>query len=213
MEADALLFDLDGVLVNSTACILRHWERWALRHGLDPAYVKETCHGRTTVGTMRIVAPYLPAEEEARRFEEGEAADTEGIAAIQGAAALLAQLPADTWAIVTSASRLLAVNRLRAAGLPLPAAMIAADDVRNGKPHPEPYLLGAKSLGVPPKNCVVIEDAPTGIQAGQAAGMQTIALLTTHTREDFAEEQTVTEALTEVQVTVSPASPRLVIRI
>ena len=134
---------------------------------------------------MRIVAPHLDAEKEAERFTVREVADTEGVVAIEGALRLLNVLPGGVWAIVTSAGRELAVARLRRAGLPLPQILVSGDDVRQGKPSPEPYLAGASRLGKPVERCTVIEDAPAGIEAGRAAGMQVIGLTTTHSREEL----------------------------
>ena len=156
----AILFDLDGVLVDSTACIERHWTRWATQHGLDPALVIRAAHGRPTVETMREVAPHLAAEEETARLEAAEASDTGGVMAFSGAAELLRSLPEGSWAVATSGTRRTATNRLAQTGLPTPKVLVTADDIRQGKPHPEPYLLAAKGLGLAAEDCLVVEDAP-----------------------------------------------------
>jgi sugar-phosphatase len=182
---DAILFDLDGVLIDSGSCVIRHWEDWTRQHGIEMAAVMRTAHGVRTVETIRIVAPHLDAEKEAERFKAVEVADTEGVAAIDGALALLEALPSDAWAIVTSGSRELALARLRTAGLPVPGILVSGDDVKQGKPSPEPYLVGASRLGRQSHKCLVLEDAPAGIEAARAAGMQVVGIATTHFQEEL----------------------------
>jgi sugar-phosphatase len=185
LECDAILFDLDGVLIDSSSCITRHWEEWARQHGLEIAAVMQVAHGLRTVETIRLVAPHLDAEKEAERFAAVEIADTEGVVALEGALPLLKGLPKDDWAIVTSGSNELATARLRRAGLPIPQTLVSGDDVRHGKPAPEPYLVGVKRLGKVAERCVAIEDAPAGIEAARAAGMQVIGITTTHSQEEL----------------------------
>jgi mannitol-1-/sugar-/sorbitol-6-phosphatase len=183
LRCAAMLFDLDGVLVDSRSCVERHWHRWAARHGLDLAHVLAEAHGRRTVDTIRAVAPALDVEREATVFEEAEAADVEGIVALPGALDLLTALPESRWAVVTSGSRPLALGRLHATGLPVPPCLVTADDVDEGKPDPQGYLRAAGLLGRAPRECVVVEDTPAGIAAAQAASMRSIAVATTHPRE------------------------------
>jgi sugar-phosphatase len=183
LECEAILFDLDGVLIDSTSCITRHWEEWTRQHGLEMATVMQVAHGLRTVETMRLAAPFLDAEKEAERFTAAEIADTDGVVAIEGAFEMLTALPKGVWAIVTSGSYELARARLRRAGLPIPDTLVSGDDVRQGKPAPEPYLVGASRLGKAVERCVVIEDAPAGIEAARAAGIQVIGITTTHPRE------------------------------
>lgn len=183
LECEAILFDLDGVLIDSTSCITRHWQEWTRQHNLEMAAVMQVAHGLRTVETMRLVAPFLDAEEEAERFTAAEIADTDGVVAIEGAFEMLTALPRGVWAIVTSGSYELAKARLRRAGLPIPDTLVSGDDVRHGKPAPEPYLVGASRLGRSVERCVVIEDAPAGIGAARAAGMQVIGITATHPRE------------------------------
>jgi sugar-phosphatase len=183
LGCEAILFDLDGVLIDSTRCITRHWEAWAHQHGLELAAVMELAHGVRTVETMRLVAPHLDAEREAEWFTALEVADTEGVVAIEGALKMLEGLPDGAWAIVTSGSRELAKARLRQAGLSVPEILVGGDDVRQGKPAPEPYVVGAKRLGKAVEGCVVVEDAPAGVAAARAAGMQVIGITTTHGQE------------------------------
>jgi len=174
-----VLFDMDGVLVDSTGAVARVWAVWALKHGLDPETVVKIAHGRPSISTIRELLPRADHEAEDREVERLEIEDVEGITALPGAAELLCLLPANQYAIVTSATRPLAEVRLRAAGLPVPENLVTARDAKRGKPHPDPYLMGAQLLRVPPVECVVIEDAPSGIRAGKAAGARVVALRTT----------------------------------
>jgi sugar-phosphatase len=188
LECEAVLFDLDGVLIDSSECITRHWQEWADRHGLDINQIMEVAHGMRTIDTMRRVAPRgLDVEAEERQFHAHEVTDHAGVTAIDGAPQQLAALPEGAWGIVTSGSRVLASRRLAYVGLPIPRVLVTADDVQHGKPSPEPYLLGAERLGVAFENCVVIEDAPAGIEAGKKAGMRVIGIAATHAREALLE--------------------------
>jgi HAD superfamily hydrolase (TIGR01509 family) len=178
-EPRAVLSDLDGVLVDSTAEIERIWRRWATRHGLDPAEVVAASHGRRTVDLIRLVAPQLDAEAEAARLELEGVESARALRPLPGARELVASVPAERFAIVTSGSRALAVARLEAAGLPVPEVLVTAEQVEDGKPHPAGYLRAAELLGVEPAHSVVLEDAPAGVEAGLAAGMTVIAVATT----------------------------------
>ncbi len=175
----ALLFDLDGVLINSTPAVERVWHRWALEHGFNPAEVVIRAHGRPSLSTIREYLPNADHEAENRIVESWEIADLEGVVPLPGAVELLRSIPQNRWTIVTSCTRPLAQVRLRAAGLPIPSKLITSDDITHGKPHPEPYLLGASVLGFPAAECVVFEDVPAGIQSGKAAGAQVVAFKTT----------------------------------
>jgi len=175
----AVLFDMDGVLVDSTAAVARVWSVWARKHGLDPDTVVKIAHGRPSISTIRELLPDADHEAEDREVERLEIEDVEGIVALPGAAELLRALPPDRYAIVTSATRPLAEVRLRAPRLPVPHNLVTARDVPRGKPNPDPYLMGARILGVPAAECVVIEDAPSGIRAGKAAGARVVALRST----------------------------------
>jgi sugar-phosphatase len=212
LECAAILFDLDGVLIDSTESIMRHWGQWAQRHGLDLAEIMQVAHGRRTVETMRLVAPHLPAEEEARAFAAIESADTEGVVAIDGAAALVDPLPAEAWAIVTSGTRDVATARLRSLGLPVPRIMVTAEDVVNGKPDPEPYLAGAGRLGVPAEHCVVVEDSPPGLAAARAAGMRTVGVVSTHAYDDLVAATAIAWRLGDIRIAAG-SDGRLVIRV
>lgn len=185
ISCDSVLFDFDGVLVDSTGNILRHWKAWADRHSIDMNEINRAVHGMRAVETMRIVAPHLDIEKEARLFMESAMHDFEGIIAYEGASALLSLLPLDAWGVVTSARGQVVKMRMVKTGLPVPEILIAADDVKEGKPSPEPYLTGARMIGVSPERCVVIEDAPAGILAGKRAGMRVVAVSTTHPKEEL----------------------------
>lgn len=179
LDCDAVLFDMDGTLVDSRAIVERMWLRWASEHGLPAAAVLAVAHGRRTLETMELVAPHLATPAEAARLDALEAEEDGGESPIPGAAALLHALPAERWAVVTSAGRALARARLASVGLPVPSVLVGADDVREGKPSPEGYLAAARSLGVSPSRAVVFEDTPAGAEAGRAAGATVIGLRTT----------------------------------
>jgi sugar-phosphatase len=179
IECDAVLFDLDGVLIDSSACIQRHWREWADQHDLDVNLIMQQAHGMRTIETIRRVAPHLDAAREEALYTANEVRDTSGVVMIDGAPQVLSLLPEDAWGIVTSCSLDLAKARLNAVGLPLPGVLVTSDDVSQGKPDPQPYLVGARRLGVPAERCVVVEDAPSGIAAGKKAGMLVIAIAST----------------------------------
>lgn len=196
----AILFDLDGVLIDSTPAVARTWSAWAIQHGIDPKVAVEKAHGRRSIETIRTLTPDLDAEAENKIVERMEIDDKEGVVALPGARELLASIPPDRFAIVTSATRALARARLSYAGLPVPPNMICADDVINGKPSPEPYLKGADLLGFAPKDCLVIEDAPAGIRSARSAGARVLAVVNTYPEEALREADTVTASLTSVRV-------------
>ncbi|MDX8492748.1 HAD-IA family hydrolase [Mesorhizobium sp. VK22B] len=177
----AFLFDMDGTVLNSIAAAERVWTTWAHRHRLDVASFLPTIHGRRARET--IAALKLPGVDpivEAEALLKAEAADLEGIVPIPGAVAFLKSLPLERWAIVTSAPRELALLRLQAAGIPVPAMMVSAEDVTRGKPAPDCFLLAAKRLGVEARDCLVFEDAPAGIAAGEASGASVMVISATH---------------------------------
>ena len=179
-QPGAVLSDMDGVLVDSWTAIKRTWTRFAHRHGLDPEVVLAASHGVPTIDVIRTVAPHLDASAEAAAVEREQIEEVEGLRPLPGARELVASLPAGRFAVVTSASRKLAESRLRAAGLPVPDVLVSSDDVEHGKPSPAGYLRAACLLGVDPAHSVVLEDAPAGVEAGVAAGMTVIGVLTTN---------------------------------
>jgi sugar-phosphatase len=205
-SAKAILFDMDGVLMDSTPSVERVWRTWAVKHGLDPEHIADQAHGRRSIETIRAVAPELDAEKENIEVEQMEIDDKEGVTALPGAAELLAHLPADKFAIVTSATRPLAVARLGYAGIPVPRYMITADDVANGKPSPEPFLKGAALLGFNPADCLVFEDSPAGISSARSAGMKAIALQTTYPAEQLQDAHAIIGNLADVKAILRDGS-------
>ncbi len=200
IRCKAILFDLDGTLVDSTLCVEKHWQGWAKKHGLDVEEIFKISHGRPTIDTIRLVAPHLNAEIEAKELDESQAINFEGVVAVAGANSLLANLSPKNWAIVTSGNQKIATNRLLHVGLPLPEFLITTDDVEQYKPHPEGYLKAAKSLSVAPEHCVVIEDAPVGLQAASAAGMKSIAVATTYPASNLLTADICIPALANISV-------------
>jgi sugar-phosphatase len=186
IRCSALLFDLDGVLIDSTPAVARVWHRWAVEHGLDPETVVRMAHGRPSRTTIRELLPNdIDIDREDREVERREMEDLDGVVLLPGARQLLNILPPERWTIATSCTRPLAEVRLRAAGLPIPKTMITSSDVKIGKPDPEPYLKAAAKLGFAASDCIVVEDAPAGVRAGKAAGARVIAFLTTMIRRDL----------------------------
>jgi len=173
------LFDLDGVLINSTPAVARVWTEWAIDHGFDPNEVVAKAQGRPSLTTVREYLPNADHDAENRKVEQREIEDLEGVIALPGARELLDSLPQDRWTIVTSCTRPLAEVRIRAAGLPLPRRFVTSNDIKNGKPAPDPFLKGAEVLGFASKDCIVLEDVPAGIRSGKAAGSRVIAFTTT----------------------------------
>ncbi len=200
MQCSGVLFDLDGVLIDSTPCVTRVWQAWAVEHGLDPKYVVHVAHGRRSVETIALVAPELDAEAENIVVENRELADTEGLTVFAGAAELLRSLPRGKWTIVTSGTRPLATLRLQVAGLPVPEHMVTADDVSLGKPNPEPYLKGAEILGLKAEECVVLEDAPSGLKAAKSAGCRSIGIPTTYRPEELGDATMLIKSLSQLRV-------------
>ena len=196
---EAILFDLDGVLVDSTAVVVRTWRDWARDRGLAAERILEIAHGRPAAETVRLFAPHLDADSEARELERMEAENLDGVLEVDGARELLSALPADGWTVVTSGTRALASKRMEHVGLPLPERFVSADDVENGKPHPEAYLRGAEILGVHPEACVVVEDAPSGVSSARSAGMRVVAVATTYRQDDLGEADAVASSLMKIR--------------
>jgi sugar-phosphatase len=187
IRCSAVLFDMDGVLIDSTPAVARVWHRWAVEHGFDPETVVHLAHGRPSRTTIRELLPNANIDLADREVERREIEDLEGVVLLPGAQRLLDTLPAGRWTIATSCTRALAEVRLRAAGLPIPKTMITSSEVKIGKPDPEPYVKAAAKLGFAASDCVVVEDAPAGVRAGKAAGARVIAFLTTMERRALEE--------------------------
>jgi sugar-phosphatase len=181
IRCKAVLFDMDGVLVDSTPAVARVWTSWALKHGFNAGEVVRIAHGRPSLATIIELLPHGDHDSENREVERREIEDIVDVVALPGALQLLLAIPPQRWAIVTSATRALAEVRLRAAGLPGPSYLVTSNDIQRGKPFPDPYLKGAEILGVPPADCIVAEDAASGVRSGKSAGARVLALRTTST--------------------------------
>jgi len=186
-QGDAIIFDLDGVLIDANSVYERHWQAWAARHGVPFEDILAVHHGRPAAQTVEIVAPHLDPAREAAAYNQGlmEDTDLDGVLAFPGVARLLGSLPVDRWAIATSAPQPVAIARLGHLALLQPDVLVTMDDVARGKPEPDPYLVAARGLGYPPQQCLVVEDAPAGIKAAAAAGAFVLAVTTTHTPEQL----------------------------
>jgi len=177
LSCRAILFDMDGTLVDSTVVVERVWARFAERFGLDLDVILATSHGRRMEDSIVRFGPDgVDVAEVKKDLSDFEFVTTEGVVAVPGAAGFVDSLPADGIALVTSAGRELAIMRMRSVGVPIPSVVVTADDVDRGKPHPDPYLAAAAALGVDPADAIVFEDADAGIESGLAAGMRVVVV-------------------------------------
>ncbi len=204
-----MLFDLDGVLVDSTHNVEMVWRDWAARHDMDADVVIAVVHGRRAADTVAAVAPHLNVDEEVFALSARESTDARGIEAIPGASTLVAGLPAGRWAVVTSGTRAVATFRMGVGGIPQPSVLVAAEDVVQGKPDPEGYLRAAAMLGVEPADCVVIEDAPAGLAAAKAAGMQRIGVASTFDASTLTDAMIVVRSVADLHVRIDPETQSL----
>ena len=211
LSCAAVLFDLDGVLVDSTRSVSRQYRLWASKTNLDPRVVEDIPHGVRSIDVVRQLAPHLDAEAEVKRIEKMEAEDRD-VLVMAGAADLLKSIPEDRWCVVTSGTRYLATSRLKYANLPIPRVMVAADDVSKGKPDPEPYLTGAKLLGMNASDCLVIEDAPAGILAAHAGGMRVIGITSTYPATAL-QAEIVVQKLAQIKVTSRDGGQTLTVNV
>ncbi len=205
IETKGLLFDMDGVLVQSIGSVVRCWQQWCVKYGVPDAENFQVQHGTRAIDIIRTLKPEFDETQLAKALqdiEDIEAADTGDIIVLPGAKALLERLPPERWAIVTSATRRLLVARLAAAGLPVPARLISADMVERGKPDPEPYLRGAEILGLASSDCIVVEDAPSGVEAGRAAKCRVLGVLGTHTASQLQKATWIVSSLEGIKVNV-----------
>ncbi|KAG8904719.1 hypothetical protein FRB99_001305 [Tulasnella sp. 403] len=194
---DAILFDMDGTLIDSTGGVLGAWEYWGQKNPhLNIEEILQTCHGVRTIDNLRKWCPEIPPEklqdavnefelEIVRAAKRNEAAGKTGLILLPGVTELLQSLRDDDWAICTSATRVYGAAALEAVGIPPPKAFVTADDVTRGKPYPDPYLMGAEKCGVDVRRCIVVEDAPSGVKSGKAAGAKVLAVCTSHTKEQM----------------------------
>jgi sugar-phosphatase len=196
-----VVFDLDGVVVDSRAVVERTWRRWAERHGRDGSNIAARAHGRRSIDTVSEIAPELDVRSEVAWLADAELNDTEGLRALPGAYEALSALPDERRAVVTSGGKALAIKRLSVTGLPIPAVLVAAEEVAEGKPDPAGYLMAAGRLQIAAGRCVVIEDTPPGIEAGRAAGCAVIATATTFDAALLQAADVVVNSLGDVHVT------------
>ena len=200
IETEGLLFDMDGVLISSIGSVNRCWRQWAAMYDVPNAATFEVPHGQRAIEIVKMLRPDIDPMEGLRVIEDLELVDTADLQVLPGVRTLLASLPAERWAIVTSATHKLLLGRLQVAGLPIPTRIISADMVERGKPDPEPYLRGAELLGLAPENCVVVEDAPSGVGAGRKAGCQVLGVLGTHEISELTYSTWIVPSLVDIRV-------------
>ena len=204
IETKAILFDNDGVLISSINSVTRSWRKWAAMHDVPNADAYEVPHGVRAMDIIQVLRPDLDAagvQTALRIIEDIEIDDTADLQVLPGVRRILAALPPDRWAIVTSGTRRLVDGRLAAAQLPVPTRLITADMVVHGKPHPEPYMRGAALLGFANADCIVVEDAPSGVGAGLAAGSRVLAVLGTHSPEELKAATWIVRTLEDLEIT------------
>ena len=200
VETKGILFDMDGVLISSIGSVVRCWRQWAEHYDVPNAEIYEVPHGMRAIEIVKELRPDIDPQEGLRVIEDMEMEDVSGLTVLPGVRTLLASLPLDRWAIVTSATHRLLIRRLEVAGLPIPQRIISADMVERGKPDPEPYRRGAELLGLPPAECLVVEDAPSGVGAGKAAVCRVLGVLGTHSAEDLSEATWIVPSLEVVTI-------------
>lgn len=212
VPCQGVLFDMDGILISSLGSVERTWTKWANMRGLDPTHVISVIHGRRAIETAAELRPDLDSAEELKLIEEIEVADGDGISVLPGVLELIAALPVDRWTVVTSATERLARLRLALGGIPVPERLITGDSVSEGKPHPAPFLAGARLLGFPPEQCVVFEDSASGVKAGCAAGCTVIATTFSHPAEELECARYLLPDLTGIEASVLPENQGLTLR-
>jgi sugar-phosphatase len=204
VSAKGILFDMDGVLISSIEAAVRNWRLWAKRYGVPNPDEFVLPHGVRSIDLVKMLRPDIDPQEGQRAIEDMEVEDVTDLQVLPGVKALLESLPPERWAIVTSATRRLLLARLTAAGLPVPERIISGEMVERGKPDPEPYRRGAELLGFRPEECVVVEDAPSGVGAGKAAGCRVLGVLGTHSAAELYGADWVVGSLAGLAVTVIP---------
>jgi mannitol-1-/sugar-/sorbitol-6-phosphatase len=203
VSAKGILFDMDGVLISSIDAAVRNWRIWAKRYGVPNPEEFVIPHGVRSIDLVKMLRPDIDPQVGQRAIEDMEVEDVADLQVLPGVKALLKSLPPERWAIVTSATRRLLLARLKAAGLPVPERIITGEMVERGKPDPEPYRRGAELLGFRPEECVVVEDAPSGVEAGKAAGCRVLAVLGTHSAAELVRAEWVVGSLEELVVAAS----------
>ena len=199
ISCNGVLFDMDGILISSIGSVERSWTRWCRMRGVDPEYAISVIHGRRAVDSLRAIRPDLDVEKELEILEDFEVEDVADIVVLPGVRELLQALPHERWTVVTSATERLARVRLQTAGLPVPDVFVHGETVTEGKPHPAPFLAGARLLGVPPEHCVVFEDSASGVAAGKAAGCTVVATLFTHPSDDLHQADYIVQDVTGIR--------------
>lgn len=211
IPCQAVLFDMDGILISSVASVERSWTKWALMRGIDPETAIRAAHGCRAIETVALLRPDLDSTAELKLIEEIELADGKGLGVLPGVLPLLAALPPNRWTVVTSATERLARLRMTLSGIPVPQHIIHADSVTEGKPTPAPFLAGAKLLGFAPEDCVVFEDSSSGVIAGRAAGCAVVATPFSHSIASLSAANYLVKDLTGVAVTVLPGDGGLLL--
>jgi sugar-phosphatase len=213
LRCKGILFDMDGILISSIGSVERSWTKWAQMRGIDPEYACSIAHGCRSIETVARLRPDLDPQTENKIVEDFEIEDTDGVTILPGVLNLLSQLPMNRWTVVTSATAPLARVRLAAGGIPVPKNFITAESVKEGKPHPAPYLAGAALLGFEPEACVVFEDAASGTKAGRAAGCTVVATTFSHSIESLAAADYLISDVTGIRVQVLPGDEGLVLEL
>jgi len=201
-DCQAIIFDLDGTLIDSTEAIKRIWSQWGAHHGINHPDLLRVAVSMRTIEAVRLLAPHLDVDIETEYLESAEATELEEVTEVEGAGILLRSLPQGNWGIVTSITRRTAQAKLNHLDLPIPSVLVTADDVECGKPAPDGYLLAAECLRVAANRCVVIEDTPAGIQAGLAAGMTVIGLAMTYPVDQIQHATAIVAHLNDITVSV-----------
>jgi sugar-phosphatase len=216
IRCKGVLFDMDGILISSLGSVERSWTKWANLRGIDPVHACKLAHGCRAIETVAKLRPDLDSEAELKIIEDLEMEDNEGLTVLPGVLNLLASLTGpdgsrDRWTVVTSATERLARARMAVGGIPVPERIVTAEQVTRGKPHPAPFLAGAKLLGFAPEECVVFEDSSSGAQAGRAAGCTVVATTFSHSIEALDAAHYLIRDVTGVVTTILPGDEGLVL--
>ncbi len=179
-ECDAIIFDMDGTLIDTNECIEYVWKKWGEKYNVE---IKEVLHGITALESVKILAPHLATKEMAQELEDMVLQEADKIKLIPGSKELILKLPKDSWTIATSATIEIVNTDFDVVGLPVPDQLITAEKVKNSKPHPEPFIKAAELLGTTPDKCIVFEDSLSGIEGAHKSGATVIGITTTHPKE------------------------------